>query len=397
MISACGDDLDDCFQGLTNQRFNYDYRCCDYYQSYPVYTCSMGVNKSLAKYAQTKHGKNTDPVSRLIELNAQKLTKLKLLTAKEKQKTSVIIGTSRSTTQLLESTIIDNYLGNQDRRLLTSLITPRTSPYTTNSSLSIKLAIKYNLTGARMVVSSACSSALTAISIGYHQLTANLARYVLCGGAEWTNTGYVLNLLKKARVLAEVDKSDHRFFLHSFGKYRSGMVPASASGLCILSSQRTNNSLAKILAVTMKSENSGLVGISTQGTSIAQLINTVIEQSNIISSQIDLVAVHGSGTIKGDLAEINGINQVFCQRSKPYLMISKSVTGHSLGASAMLQLGFSLQSCINKYVPKPGYVLDDLVKNYKFGDLNFKDHYYVLLISLGFGGVMGAMMIKTLL
>ena len=388
IISAAGDSLDSSYDSLKSTQFQLDYVPTINTKSQVVYSCPLAICKKLALLSQKKSFKFTDPAWRLLFLNSINLSAINNLTNDQKATTSVIIGSSRFTSALLETTIKDYYSASGS-------INPKISPHTTGSSLAMMLRASYDITSESLCVSSACSSSFSAISIGYNLIKSNQTENCICGGAEWPITSYVVDLLAAAKVL-NINRNPSRFKLQSFAKHPQGMVPGAGSGLCFLSHEKDKNSLAQILSVVVKSESSGLVGISKNAQMLQNAINKAFIAANILPADIDLIAVHGSGTAKGDGAEIAAINSVFKDESeKPYILISKWATGHTLGASSIIQLGLSLRACKNRFVPETHYELDSQLMSYKKNSMYEKKSYNILLVSLGFGGVSAAMVIKS--
>ncbi|KAJ4792725.1 3-oxoacyl-[acyl-carrier-protein] synthase [Rhynchospora pubera] len=108
-----------------------------------------------------------------------------------------------------------------------------------------------------------------------------------------------------------------------------------------------------------------------------------------INFQVNYINAHATSTLAGDLAEINAINQVFKKTSEIKINGTKSMIGHSLGASGGLEAIATIKAIttgwlhptINQFNIEPA-VEFDTVPNVK------KQHEVNVAISnsFGFGG-----------
>ena len=99
-----------------------------------------------------------------------------------------------------------------------------------------------------------------------------------------------------------------------------------------------------------------------------------MQNTNI--NEVDVIVMHAPGTIKGDLSEYKAIQKIF-GNTQPLLTSNKWKIGHTLGASGMLSIEFSiLMMQHQEFIGVP------FIKNQKS---NSKIHK-VLVNSVGFGG-----------
>ena len=68
-----------------------------------------------------------------------------------------------------------------------------------------------------------------------------------------------------------------------------------------------------------------------------------------VDAPIDYINTHGTSTPVGDLAEIKAIKEVFVDKIPP-LSSSKSLAGHSLGASGVQECIYSLMMMENNFI-----------------------------------------------
>tara|TARA_B100000945_G_scaffold149672_1_gene120043 strand:- start:250 stop:624 length:375 start_codon:yes stop_codon:yes gene_type:complete len=104
--------------------------------------------------------------------------------------------------------------------------------------------------------------------------------------------------------------------------------------------------------------------------------------------QVDYINAHGTSTPVGDIAEINAIKEVFNLQT-PYLSSTKSLTGHSLGATGAQEVIYSM-IMMNEGFISPSINVEDAVD--EIGDMNLvtkennENINSFMSNSFGFGG-----------
>ena len=68
-----------------------------------------------------------------------------------------------------------------------------------------------------------------------------------------------------------------------------------------------------------------------------------------MNGEIDYINSHGTSTPIGDLKELEAIKKVFPEKS-PYISSTKSLTGHSLGATGVHEAIYSLLMLNNNFL-----------------------------------------------
>jgi len=108
-----------------------------------------------------------------------------------------------------------------------------------------------------------------------------------------------------------------------------------------------------------------------------------------MKGDIDYINSHGTSTIIGDLRELEAIKKVFPNNS-PYISSTKSLTGHSLGATGVHEAIYSLLMLNNNFLSGSSniYELDENAKNHNIllETLEKNNIQNILSNSFGFGG-----------
>ena len=108
-----------------------------------------------------------------------------------------------------------------------------------------------------------------------------------------------------------------------------------------------------------------------------------------IKGKIDYIISHGTSTPIGDIKELEAISEVF-NEDKPYISSTKSLTGHSLGATGVHEAIYSLLMLKNNFLSGSANIenLDDIAKKHNIlqKTIDKDDIQNVMSNSFGFGG-----------
>ena len=163
---------------------------------------------------------------------------------------------------------------------------------------------------------------------------------------------------------------------------------AGGSGILILEAEehalnRNAPILAKLEGYCANSDGYDMVSPSGEGAT--RCMRDAIEN---FGKDIDYINAHGTGTPVGDIAELNAIKKVFGNNS-PIIGSTKSMTGHSLGATGAQEAIYSILMMQNNFIA-PSINIDELVEEAE--GLNIaqtmieKEIKSVMSNSFGFGG-----------
>ena len=112
------------------------------------------------------------------------------------------------------------------------------------------------------------------------------------------------------------------------------------------------------------------------------------EALNIIGKKVDYINTHGTSTPVGDIAELNAIKSVFGVDA-PIISSTKSMTGHSLGATGAQEAIYSIMMMQDSFIA-PSINIDNIVDEASGLHINQetiqKELNSVMSNSFGFGG-----------
>ena len=267
----------------------------------------------------------------------------------------------------------------------------RIGPYavtkTMGSTVSAILGTTLKLKGVNYSISSACSTSAHCIGHAAELIQLGKQDIVIAGGAEqehWTSSSMfdAMGALS-SQYNDSPDKASRAFDLN-----RDGFVIAGGSGMLILEEEehaikRNAPIIARLAGYCANSDGYDMVSPSGEGAT--RCMNDALE---IYGGDIDYINAHGTSTPVGDLAELGAIKNVFGD-SGPVIGSTKSMTGHSLGATGAQEAIYSILMMQNDFIA-PSINIDNLVEEaegLKIAQTKIEQEVNAVMSnSFGFGG-----------
>lgn len=243
------------------------------------------------------------------------------------------VGSSRGATKLFEDFHEDFLKRNKTKSL--------SSPTTTLGNISSWISHDLQTKGPEISHSITCSTALHAMLNGVAWLQSGLCNTFLVGGSEAPLTPFTIAQMQALKVYAKChsERSEESHFpcqSLNLQKTKNTMVLGEGATMACLEFGKKPNALATIKGIGYATEvlehNASL---STNANCFQDSMTMAL--GNLKPEDIDVIITHTPGTIKGDIAEINAINKVFCNKT-PALTTNKWKVGHTLGTSGMLSI-----------------------------------------------------------
>lgn len=226
----------------------------------------------------------------------------------------------------------------------------RIDPYTVlrgmSSSASAAVVNLLGIRGRSYSISSACAT--SAHNIGHAaELIAHgqLDRAVAGGGEEVDQlTAAGFQALRMALSTRHVDTPERASRPYDAG--RDGFVVSGGAGIVVLeemeSARRRGARIrAEIAGHGATSDGFDLVLPEPEGRQAAACMEAALAAAGAEPGAVGYVNTHGTGTVHGDVAEVEALRRVFGGRLPPFSS-TKSMTGHALGAAGALELIFSI-------------------------------------------------------
>jgi 3-oxoacyl-[acyl-carrier-protein] synthase II len=263
------------------------------------------------------------------------------------------------------------------------------------------IACFFNIKGRVLSPNSACSSAAQSIGLAYETVKYGLQKGMICGGAEelHVTTSATFDLLQAASFHYNDRPGETP---KPFDKDRDGTVCGEGSGVFILESEENARQRgAKIIGE--------IVGFSTfsSGEHMSRVtekelitgIERLFLETGISPAEVDYINAHGTGTILGDAEESIALENVFNAKGyNPYVSSLKGHLGHTLGASAALELIVCLEM-----IKKGCLVPTKNLKNPdpKCGNINYLQEFktvkpnLIMKDSFAFGGINSILLLRS--
>tara|TARA_B110000438_G_scaffold299664_1_gene350333 strand:- start:2876 stop:4111 length:1236 start_codon:yes stop_codon:yes gene_type:complete len=285
----------------------------------------------------------------------------------------------------------------------------RMSPFYIPSMLanmaSANISRIYGATGYNSTSITACAASTQAIGEAAELIKNNKADIVITGGTESGICEIGMGGFSTMHALTSWE-GDPSKASRPFDANRDGFAPAEGSGILILESEehalnRGASPIAEIAGLGVTSDAFHLVQPHKDGIGAANAMKTAINDAGITKNDIDYINAHGTSTPTNDRIETLAIKTLFDDLAKDIPISStKSMIGHSLGASGSLEIIACIQSTIENIIHPTinqetfdpdcdlDYVPNKMIK---------KEVNYALSNSFGFGGQNACVVIKKYL
>ena len=212
-----------------------------------------------------------------------------------------------------------------------------------SSTNSACLATPFKIKGVNYSITSACSTSAHCIGNGVELIQMGKQDVVFAGGGE--ELDWTLSCLFDAMGAMSSKYNDTpETASRTYDATRDGFVIAGGGGVVVL--EELSHALARgakiygeVTGYGATSDGYDMVAPSGEGgeRSMRLAISTLPE-----GRKVDYINSHGTSTVVGDVTEMEAIRRVFGKGSTPPVASTKSLTGHSLGATGVHEAIYSL-------------------------------------------------------
>ena len=266
---------------------------------------------------------------------------------------------------------------------------------TMSSTNSATLATPFGIKGVNYSISSACSTSLHCIGNAYDLIRHGQQEIVFAGGGEETH--WTMSILFDAMgALSSKYNDTPEIASRAYDANRDGFVIGGGAGVLVVESldsakSRGANIIAEIQGFGQTSDGHDMVQPSGEGAVRCM-------QMAIQGRPVDYINAHGTSTPVGDMIELKGIREVFGNNVPP-ISSTKSLTGHSLGATGVQEAVYSLLMMENNFMVESANIsnLDEQAEGMNILRENKNDVTInsILSNSFGFGGTNASIYITS--
>jgi 3-oxoacyl-[acyl-carrier-protein] synthase I len=212
-----------------------------------------------------------------------------------------------------------------------------------SSTNSACLATPFKIKGVNYSITSACSTSAHCIGNGVELIQLGKQDIVFAGGGE--ELDWTLSCLFDAMGAMSSKYNDTPSTAsRTYDATRDGFVIAGGGGVVVL--EELSHALARgakiygeVTGYGATSDGYDMVAPSGEGgeRSMKLALSTLPK-----GRHVDYINSHGTSTVVGDITEMEAIRRVFGRGTTPPVASTKSLTGHSLGATGVHEAIYSL-------------------------------------------------------
>ena len=281
----------------------------------------------------------------------------------------------------------------------TKRIGPFAVPKCMSSTISANLATAFKIKGINYSITSACSTSLHCIGNAAEQIMMGKQDVMFAGGGE--ELDWTLSCLFDAMGAMSSKYNDTpEKASRAFDADRDGFVIGGGGGIVVLESlehaqARGAKIYAEVTGFGATSDGHDMVAPSGEGGERAMRIAL---DSLPEGRKVGYINAHGTSTPVGDVGEVEAVRRVFGEGSTPPISSTKSMTGHSQGATGAQEAIYCLLMLDNDFIApsinvenldpaiNEGEIATSLVENAGLDS--------VMTNSFGFGGTNGSMIMS---
>ncbi|HKL69997.1 beta-ketoacyl-ACP synthase I [Salibaculum sp.] len=278
-------------------------------------------------------------------------------------------------------------------------IGPFAVPKCMSSTISANLSTAYRIKGLNYSITSACSTSLHCIGNAAEQIMMGKQDVMFAGGGE--ELDWTLSCLFDAMgAMSSKFNDDPTRASRAFDADRDGFVIAGGGAMLVLedldhATARGAKIYAEVTGYAATSDGHDMVAPSGEGGERAMrlALGSLPE-----GRKVSYINAHGTSTPVGDVGEVEAVRRVFGEGSAPPISSTKSMTGHSQGATGAQEAVYCLLMLRDDFITPsinvetldpsitPGEIATELVETAGLDS--------VMTNSFGFGGTNGSMILS---
>jgi 3-oxoacyl-[acyl-carrier-protein] synthase-1 len=229
----------------------------------------------------------------------------------------------------------------------------RIGPYrvtrTMGSTVSACLATSFRIKGINYSISSACATSAHCIGNAMELIQLGKQDLVFAGGGEaehWT----LSCMFDAMGALSTKYNATPARSSRAYDADRDGFVIAGGGGVLVIEAldhalARGAKIYAELTGYGATSDGADMVAPSGEGATRCMHMAMAT-----IKRPVDYINTHGTSTPVGDVKEVEAIRSTFAGKTIPPISSTKSLTGHSLGATGVQEAIYSILMMQNDFI-----------------------------------------------
>lgn len=220
------------------------------------------------------------------------------------------------------------------------------NPRTVANNPAGEVALNLGITGPAYTIGAACAAGNMGLIQACHMLELGEVDLALGGGvSESPGTFGIYASFQNQGALAF--HWDPSLASRPLDRHRNGIVISEGGALFTLerledARRRGGTIYGEIIGHHVNSDASDFVLPNRKRQ--AQCLRRALKKANLLPEDVDLINLHATGTVAGDVEECQAVAEVFGQSSRTYVNSTKGLIGHTMGAAGALELAGNLPS-----------------------------------------------------
>lgn len=225
---------------------------------------------------------------------------------------------------------------------------PYMVPRTMASTVSACLATPFHIKGVNYSISSACATSTHCIGNAFELIQLGKQDIIFAGGGEEEHWSLSMLFDAMGALSTKYNETPEKAS-RTYDADRDGFVIAGGGGVVVVEElehalKRGAPIYAELVGYGATSDGKNMVAPSGEGA-----VRCMQMAMSTVNSTLDYINTHGTSTPVGDTKELLAIKETFKDKIPP-ISSSKSLAGHSLGASGAQETIYSLLMMKNNFI-----------------------------------------------
>ena len=267
----------------------------------------------------------------------------------DKNRVGVYLGITEHGNVETENEIHDLY---NSHKMDVSLWSHHHNPRTVANNPAGEVTLNLGITGPHYTIGAACAAGNLGIIQGVQQLLLDEVDIALAGGiSESTETFGIFAAFKAQGALGHHE--DPALATRPLDINRNGIVVSEGGAVYVLerlsdAKKRTATIYGEIIGYHSNSDASDFVLPNTERQ--IECMQMAVKKAGIETNEIDIVSMHATGTLQGDIQECEAVKKLFGEHKNVHVNATKGFIGHAMGAAGALELAGNIPSFTDGYI-----------------------------------------------